>query len=42
VTLTDAPVASLDAVLEKLREAGAAIAVGERTVRIAMTRGRAR
>ena len=28
VTLTDAPVASLDAVIEKLREAGAAIEVG--------------
>ena len=36
VTLTEAPVASLDAVIEKLREAGAGIAVGERTVRIAM------
>ncbi|HUP97920.1 MAG TPA: UDP-N-acetylglucosamine 1-carboxyvinyltransferase [Usitatibacter sp.] len=37
ITLTEAPVAALDAVLEKLREAGAAIAVGERTLRIAMT-----
>ena len=36
ITLTEAPVASLDAVIEKLREAGAGIAVGERTVRIAM------
>jgi UDP-N-acetylglucosamine 1-carboxyvinyltransferase len=36
ITLTEAPVASLDAVLDKLREAGAAIAVGERTLRLAM------
>jgi len=36
VTLTDAPVAALDAVIEKLRESGAAIAVGERTLRITM------
>ena len=36
ITLTEAPVAALDAVLEKLREAGAAIAVGERTLRLAM------
>ncbi len=36
VTLLEAPVSSLDAVLEKLREAGAAIAIGERTIRIAM------
>jgi UDP-N-acetylglucosamine 1-carboxyvinyltransferase len=36
VTLTDAPVAALDAVLEKLREAGAAIAIGTNTIRIAM------
>ena len=36
ITLTDAPVAALEAVLEKLREAGAAIAVGTNTVRIAM------
>jgi len=36
ITLTEAPVASLDAVFEKLREAGAAIAVGDNTVRIAM------
>jgi UDP-N-acetylglucosamine 1-carboxyvinyltransferase len=38
VTLLDAPVSSLEPVLEKLREAGAAIAVGERTVRLAMAR----
>ena len=37
VTLTDAPVAALEAVIEKLREAGAAIAVGSNTVRIAMS-----
>ena len=37
VTLTDAPVSSLDAVFEKLREAGAALAVGDRTVRLAMS-----
>ena len=36
ITLTDAPIANLDAVFDKLREAGAGIAVGERTVRIAM------
>ncbi len=36
VTLTEAPVRSLDAVIEKLREAGAGIAVGERTVRLTM------
>jgi UDP-N-acetylglucosamine 1-carboxyvinyltransferase len=36
ITLTDAPVASLDAVFDKLREAGAGIAVGESTVRLAM------
>jgi UDP-N-acetylglucosamine 1-carboxyvinyltransferase len=36
ITLTEAPVASLDPVIQKLREAGAGIAVGERTVRIAM------
>ncbi|MGZ5032513.1 MAG: UDP-N-acetylglucosamine 1-carboxyvinyltransferase [Usitatibacter sp.] len=36
ITLLDAPVASLDAVLDKLREAGASVAVGERTVRLAM------
>jgi UDP-N-acetylglucosamine 1-carboxyvinyltransferase len=39
ITLTEAPVSSLDPVIQKLREAGAGIAVGERTVRIAM-RGR--
>jgi UDP-N-acetylglucosamine 1-carboxyvinyltransferase len=37
ITLTEAPVASLDAVIDKLREAGAAIAVGERTLRITMS-----
>jgi UDP-N-acetylglucosamine 1-carboxyvinyltransferase len=37
VTLTDAPVSSLDAVFEKLREAGAAIAVGDNTVRLTMS-----
>src|SRR5512141_3171493 len=36
VTLSEAPVASLDAVIEKLREAGAGIAVGDRTVRLTM------
>jgi UDP-N-acetylglucosamine 1-carboxyvinyltransferase len=36
VTLMAAPVASLDAVFDKLREAGAGIAVGESTVRLAM------
>jgi UDP-N-acetylglucosamine 1-carboxyvinyltransferase len=36
ITLNEAPVASLDAVFDKLREAGAGIAVGERTVRLAM------
>ena len=36
ITLTHAPVASLDAVIEKLRESGAAVAVGEHTVRLAM------
>ena len=36
ITLTDAPVSSLDPVIQKLREAGAGIAVGENTVRIAM------
>ena len=41
VTLEDAPVAALDAVIDKLREAGAAIAVGERTLRITM-KGRPR
>jgi len=37
VTLSEAPVAALEAVLDKLREAGAAIAVGSNTVRIAMS-----
>jgi UDP-N-acetylglucosamine 1-carboxyvinyltransferase len=41
VTLEEAPVGSLDAVIDKLREAGAAIAVGERTVRLTM-KGRPR
>jgi UDP-N-acetylglucosamine 1-carboxyvinyltransferase len=36
VTLMAAPVAALDAVFDKLREAGAGIAVGESTVRLAM------
>jgi len=36
ITLLDAPVASLDAVLDKLREAGAGVVVGDRTVRLAM------
>jgi UDP-N-acetylglucosamine 1-carboxyvinyltransferase len=36
ITLTGAPVASLDPIIQKLREAGAGIAVGETTVRIAM------
>ena len=36
ITLTEAPVASLDPIIQKLREAGAGIAVGESTVRIAM------
>ena len=37
ITLTAAPVAALDAVIEKLREAGAAIAVGESTLRLTMS-----
>ena len=36
VTLTDAPVASLDAVIEKLREAGATVEVGTDYLRVAM------
>ncbi len=36
ITLLEAPVASMDAVIEKLREAGAGVVVGERTVRLAM------
>ena len=36
VTLLAAPVASLEPVLEKLREAGAAVAIGEHTIRINM------
>ena len=38
VRLTDAPVASLDAVLDKLREAGATVEAGGRTVELAMPR----
>ena len=41
VTLEAAPVGALDAVIEKLREAGAAIAVGDSTIRITM-KGRPR
>ena len=37
ITLTQAPVASLDAVIDKLREAGAAIAVGDNTIRLTMS-----
>ena len=36
VTLTEAPVTALEAVIEKLREAGAAIAAGSNTIRITM------
>jgi UDP-N-acetylglucosamine 1-carboxyvinyltransferase len=36
ITLTDAPVSSLDAVIDKLRDAGAGIAVGENTIRLTM------
>ena len=36
VTLTAAPTASLDAVIDKLREAGASIAVGGGTIRLSM------
>ena len=36
ITLTQAPVSSLEAVFEKLREGGAAVAVGDNTVRLAM------
>ena len=36
VTLTEAPVGALDAVIDRLREAGAAIAIGERTLRLTM------
>jgi UDP-N-acetylglucosamine 1-carboxyvinyltransferase len=36
ITLTEAPVASLDAVMDKLREAGAAVAAGNSTIRLAM------
>jgi UDP-N-acetylglucosamine 1-carboxyvinyltransferase len=38
VTLTDAPVGALDAVLEKLREAGARVDVGADSIRLAMDR----
>jgi UDP-N-acetylglucosamine 1-carboxyvinyltransferase len=38
ITLTEAPVASLDAVLEKLRESGARIDVGATTIALAMPR----
>jgi UDP-N-acetylglucosamine 1-carboxyvinyltransferase len=41
ITLTDAPVASLDAVIEKLREAGAIVEAGGTRIHIAM-RGRPR
>ena len=37
ITLTDAPMLALDAVIEKLREAGAAIAIGNNTARLAMS-----
>ena len=36
ITLTDAPVGGMEAVFDKLRESGAGLAVGERTIRIAM------
>ncbi|MEO7744456.1 MAG: UDP-N-acetylglucosamine 1-carboxyvinyltransferase [Usitatibacter sp.] len=36
VTLTEAPVSSLEAVIGKLRDAGAAVETGERTIRLAM------
>jgi UDP-N-acetylglucosamine 1-carboxyvinyltransferase len=36
VTLTDAPVGSLEAVIGKLREAGATVEVGSRTIRLSM------
>jgi len=38
ITLEEAPVKALDAVIEKLREAGAVISVGDRTIRLTMTR----
>ncbi len=38
IRLTRAPVAALDAILERLREAGAAIELGEGSVRLAMPR----
>ena len=36
ITLTEAPVAALEAVLQKLREAGCVIETGDRSVRLAM------
>jgi UDP-N-acetylglucosamine 1-carboxyvinyltransferase len=36
ITLTEAPVAALDAVLDKLREAGATLEVGATTIKLAM------
>jgi UDP-N-acetylglucosamine 1-carboxyvinyltransferase len=36
ITLTEAPVAALDAVLERLREAGATLEVGADTIKLAM------
>ncbi len=36
ITLANAPVAALEAILEKLREAGGAIEIGDRTVKLAM------
>ena len=36
VTLTEAPVGSLEAVIGKLRDAGATVETGERTIRLAM------
>jgi len=36
ITLTEAPVGGMEAVFDKLRESGAGLAVGERTIRIAM------
>ena len=35
ITLTEAPVGGMEAVFDKLRESGAGLAVGERTIRIA-------
>ena len=36
ITLTEAPVSSLEAVIGKLRDAGATVETGERTIRLAM------